>query len=167
MRYRVLERIGVGGMAEVFKASALGLHGFERTFVIKRVLPRLASSPEFVRMFVDEAKISARLSHPNIVQVFAFAESDGLPLLVMEHVDGCDLGEVMRSLGLRGATLPPAVAAEIARQCCLALDYAHRLTGPDGTPLGIIHRDVTPSNIMISWDGAVKLLDFGIARAVS
>jgi hypothetical protein len=166
MRYRVLDRIGVGGMAEVFRATALGSRGFERTFVIKRILPRLASTPEFLRMFVDEAKISALLSHPNIVQVFAFAETDGIPLLVMEHVDGCDLGEVLRVLGARGVAMPPAVAAEIARQCCLALDYAHRLTDSDGKPLGIVHRDVTPSNIMVSWEGAVKLLDFGIARAV-
>jgi len=165
MRYRVLDRIGVGGMAEVFRATALGPRGFERTFVIKRILPKLATTPEFLRMFVDEAKISARLSHPNIVQVFAFAETDGIPLLVMEHVEGRDLGEVLRVLGARGVAMPPAVAAEIARQCCLALDYAHRLTGPDGMPLGIVHRDVTPSNIMVSWEGAVKLLDFGIARA--
>src|SRR5215831_6088804 len=119
MRYRVLDRIGAGGMAEVFRATALGPRGFERTLVIKRILPRLASSPEFLRMFVDEANISARLSHPNIVQVFAFAEMDGLPLLVMEHVDGRDLGEVMRMLGARGTAMPPTVAAEIARQCCV------------------------------------------------
>jgi serine/threonine-protein kinase len=166
MRYRMIERIGIGGMAEVFRATAFGAHGFERTFVIKRILPRLAATPEFLRMFVDEAKISARLNHPNIVQVFAFAEEDGMPLLVMEHVDGRDLGEIMQRLASRGAAMPPAVAAEVARQCCAALDYAHRLTAPDGTSLGIIHRDVTPSNIMVSFEGTVKLLDFGIARAV-
>jgi serine/threonine protein kinase len=152
-------------MAEVFRGKAHGPHGFTRTVVIKRILPRLSASPEFVSMFIDEAKISARLSHPNIVQVFAFAEPEGTPLLVMEHVDGRDLGAIARRLAEVGKTVPPVVVAEIARQCCAALDYAHRLQGPDGQPLNIVHRDVTPSNIMISREGVVKLLDFGIARA--
>jgi serine/threonine-protein kinase len=166
MRYRLIERIGSGGMAEVFRAVAEGPEGFERTFVVKRILPRLASSREFVRMFVDEAKISARLNHPNIVQVFEFAASGDFFFLAMEHVDGRDLGTVIKALADRHLAPPPNFAAEVARQCCLGLEHAHRLAGPDGKPLGIVHRDVTPSNIMISFDGTVKLLDFGIARAI-
>jgi serine/threonine-protein kinase len=165
MRYRLIERIGSGGMAEVFRAVAEGPHGFERTAVVKRILPSLARLPDFVRMFVDEAKISARLCHPNIAQLYEFAEQDGTLLLAMEMVAGRDLGAVLSRLSARGRAVPPLVAAEIARQCCLALDYAHHLTDTDGTSLGIVHRDVTPSNVMISWDGMVKLLDFGIARA--
>jgi serine/threonine-protein kinase len=165
MRYRLIERIGSGGMAEVFRAVAEGPHGFARTVVIKRILPRLATAPEFVRMFIDEAKISARLSHPNIVQTFAFGEPGGTPVLVMEHVDGRDLGAILRRLADGGRAVPPPVVAEIARQCCEALDYAHRLSGEGGAPVGLVHRDVTPSNIMVSWEGNVKLLDFGIARA--
>jgi serine/threonine-protein kinase len=165
MRYRLIERIGNGGMAEVFRANAEGPHGFERTVVVKRILPSMSRAPEFVRMFVDEAKISARLCHPNIAQLYDFAEQDGTLLLVMEMVAGRDLGAVLTRLSARGRAVPPLIAAEIARQCCLALDYAHHLTDTDGTALGIVHRDVTPSNVMISWDGTVKLLDFGIARA--
>jgi serine/threonine-protein kinase len=165
MRYRLIERIGSGGMAEVFRAVAEGPHGFARAVVVKRILPRLAATPEFVQMFIDEAKISARLSHPNIVQTFAFAEPAGMPVMVMEHVEGRDLGSILTRLSEEGQAIPPRVVAEIARQCCAALDYAHLLTGADGAPLGIVHRDVTPSNIMISSDGVVKLLDFGIARA--
>ena len=165
MRYRLIERIGNGGMAEVFRANAEGPHGFERTVVVKRILPSMSRAPEFVRMFVDEAKISARLCHPNIAQLYDFAELDGTLLLVMEMVAGRDLGAVLTRLSARGRAVPPLIAAEIARQCCLALDYAHHLTDTDGTALGIVHRDVTPSNVMISWDGTVKLLDFGIARA--
>ena len=98
MQYRLTEKIGSGGMAEVFRAVGVGPEGFERPFVIKRIHPHLSQAPEFVRMFVDEAKISARLGHPNVVQVFAFAEHHGMPFLVMEHVDGRDLGDIMRRL---------------------------------------------------------------------
>src|SRR3954464_9559788 len=128
MRYRLTERIGSGGMAEVYRAVAGGPHGFERTFVIKRILPQLAGNAEFVRMFIDEAKISAMLSHPNVVQVFSLAELDGRPVLVMEHVEGHDLGDLLRRLAARGKAVPPPVVADIVRQCCLALDYAHRLS---------------------------------------
>ncbi len=154
-------------MAEVFRAVGEGPEGFERPFVIKRIHPRLSEAPEFVRMFVDEAKISARLVHPNIVQVFDFAPEDGGYYIVMEPVDGFDMGWLLRRrLESRREVPPPAFVAEIGRQACRGLDFAHTLTSADGKPLGIVHRDVTPPNIMVTWNGTVKIVDFGIARAV-
>ncbi len=166
MKYRLTQKIGSGGMAEVFRATGEGPEGFERAFVIKRILPGLSDAPEFVRMFVDEAKISARLLHPNIVQVFEFAYQDGGYYIVMEPVDGVDMGRLLRKLERRGAVAPVAFAAEVGRQACRGLGFAHGLSSPDGKPYGIVHRDVTPPNIMVAWNGAVKILDFGIARAV-
>ena len=167
MKYRLTEKIGSGGMAEVFRAVGEGPEGFERPFVIKRIHPRLSEAPEFVRMFVDEAKISARLVHPNIVQVFDFAPQEGGYYIVMEPVEGFDMGWLLRRrLESRREVPPPAFVAEIGRQACRGLEFAHTLTGPDGKPLGIVHRDVTPPNIMVTWNGTVKVVDFGIARAV-
>jgi serine/threonine-protein kinase len=166
MRYTIIERIGAGGMAEVFLATAHGPDGFTRPVVLKRILPTLAGSPAFVKMFFDEATLSARLSHPNIVHVYEFGAVGGVQFLAMERVRGRDLRWMMNQLGQRSVISVPAVAVEIARQCCLGLDYAHTLRAPDDGPhLNIIHRDVTPSNIMITSDGVVKLLDFGVARA--
>ena len=166
MKYRLTQKIGSGGMAEVFRATGEGPEGFERAFVVKRILPRLTDAPEFVGMFVDEAKISARLLHPNIVQVFEFAYQDGGYYIVMEPVDGVDMGSLLRKLERRGAVAPAAFVAEVGRQACRGLGFAHGLSSPDGKPYGIVHRDVTPPNIMVAWNGAVKILDFGIARAV-
>jgi serine/threonine protein kinase len=166
MKYRLTQKIGSGGMAEVFRATGEGPEGFERAFVVKRILPRLSDAPEFVGMFVDEAKISARLLHPNIVQVFEFAYQDGGYYIVMEPVDGVDMGFLLRKLERREAVAPAAFVAEVGRQACRGLGFAHGLTGPDGKPYGIVHRDVTPPNIMVAWNGAVKIVDFGIARAV-
>ncbi len=166
MKYRLTQKIGSGGMAEVFRATGEGAEGFERAFVVKRILPRLSDAPEFVGMFVDEAKISARLLHPNIVQVFEFAYQDGGYYIVMEPVDGVDMGFLLRKLERRGAVAPAAFVAEVGRQACRGLGFAHGLTSPEGKPYGIVHRDVTPPNIMVAWNGAVKILDFGIARAV-
>jgi serine/threonine protein kinase len=166
MKYRLTQKIGSGGMAEVFRATGEGPEGFERAFVVKRILPGLSDAPEFVRMFVDEAKISARLLHPNIVQVFEFAYQDGGYYIVMEPVDGVDMNLLLRKLERRGAVAPAAFAAEVGRQACRGLGFAHGLCSADGKPYGIVHRDVTPPNIMVAWNGAVKILDFGIARAV-
>jgi serine/threonine protein kinase len=166
MKYRLTEKIGTGGMAEVFRAVGEGPEGFERAFVIKRIHPRLSEAPEFVRMFVDEAKISARLIHPNIVQVFEFAYQAGGYYIVMEPVDGIDMGRLLRRLEQRREVPPPAFVAEVGRQACRGLDFAHTLTSSDGKQLGIVHRDVTPPNIMVAWNGTVKIVDFGIARAV-
>jgi hypothetical protein len=166
MKYRLLEKIGSGGMAEVFLAAAEGPEGFERTFVVKRIHAHLAETPEFVRMFVDEAKISALLVHPNIVQVFELACHEGAYYIVMEPVDGIDMARLLRGLERRGVVAPATFVAELGRQACRGLDFAHTLTGAEGRPLGIVHRDVTPPNIMVAWNGTVKILDLGLARAV-
>jgi serine/threonine protein kinase len=166
MKYRLTEKLGSGGMAEVFRAVGEGPAAFERPFVVKRIHPRLSGQPEFVRMFVDEANISARLIHPNIVQVFEFASQDGSYYLVMEPVEGIDMAWLLRRrIDKPSEQLSPAFVAEVGRQVCRGLDFAHTLTDANGTPLGIVHRDVTPPNIMVSWNGDVKILDFGLARA--
>jgi serine/threonine protein kinase len=166
MKYRLTEKIGSGGMAEVFRAVGEGPAAFGRPFVVKRIHPRLSGQAEFVRMFVDEANISARLIHPNIVQVFEFAFQDGGYYLVMEPVEGIDMAWLLRRrMDRPSEQLSPAFVAEVGRQVCRGLDFAHTLTDTDGKPLDIVHRDVTPPNIMVSWTGVVKILDFGLARA--
>ena len=166
-RFQLLERIGKGGMAEVFRAIAHGVQGFERTFVVKRIRPDRSDSPKFVQMFCEEARISALLHHPNIVQVYDFGHIDGAYFLVMEHLDGTDLSSVMRAVRARRGAVPPSVAVFIAREIARALHHAHVLQLPDGAPAGVVHRDVTPSNIMLLKTGGVKILDFGIAKAAA
>jgi len=166
-RFQLVERIGKGGMAEVFKAVASGLSGFERAFVIKRIRPDRSDSPKFVQMFCEEARITSLLHHPSIVRVFEFGQIDGAYFMVMEHLVGRDVSTVMRALRARREAMPPSLAAFVARQVARALDHAHTLVLPDGSPGGIIHRDVTPSNIMLLESGGVKILDFGIARAAA
>ncbi len=164
-KYTLFERIGRGGMADVFKARVQGPAGFERIFVVKRILPHLSGDPAFTKMFIEEAKLSARLAHPNIVQVFELGSVEGEYFMSMEHVRGRDLAETMRTLWARIGPPRPELVAYVGREMSRALAYAHDLTGDDGTPLGMIHRDVSPSNVMLSYEGAVKLLDFGIAKA--
>jgi serine/threonine protein kinase len=166
-RYQLLERIGKGGMAEVFRAVAHGMEGFERIFVVKRIRPDRSDSPKFVHMFCEEARISALLNHPNIVQVYDFGNIDGAYFMAMEHLVGKDLSTVMRVVRARGGAIPPSLAAYVAREAARALHHAHTLLMPDGTPAGVVHRDVTPSNIMLLKAGGVKILDFGIAKAAA
>jgi serine/threonine protein kinase len=163
-RYVLLELIGRGGMAEVYRAVAHGLEGFQRVFVIKRILKEKCATPEFVEMFVNEARISALLNHPNIVQIYDFGQIDGSYFLAMEHLRGKDLLSVLRQLRVAGMKMSPEVAAYLAQQVALGLDYAHTLTHA-GKNLRIVHRDVSPSNLMLLRAGGVKLLDFGIAKA--
>ncbi|MSP59631.1 MAG: serine/threonine protein kinase [Myxococcales bacterium] len=164
--YVLVSQIGKGGMAEVYKAKSGGVQGFQKTVCVKRILRQHTDDAHFVEMFVNEAKISARLSHPNIVQVHELGEVDGEFFMAMEFVHGRDLLRVMRALGADGGTAPPpAVAAYIAREMCRALAHAHDHVGDDGARSPIIHRDVSPQNVMISYDGNVKLVDFGIAKA--
>ena len=165
-KYQLYERLGRGGMAEVWKAKIVGPAGFERTLVVKRILPHLAEDSRFIQMFVSEARLSARLTHPNVVQVFELGDVNGEFFLAMEYVRGKDLVAVVRSLLGRGLP-PPALGAYVVREVCRALAYAHGLTDDAGQPLRLIHRDVSPSNVMISFDGMVKLLDFGIAKALA
>jgi eukaryotic-like serine/threonine-protein kinase len=163
-RYALTELLGVGGMAEVFKARASGPGGFERTVVVKRILPANCGDPEFVRMFMAEAKILGMLHHPNVVQAYDFGEADGTLFLVLEFVDGPSLARLLRGLRRARRSMPPAVAAHFAYEVCRALDYVHNLRGADGEPLHVIHRDVTPSNVVVTAAGALKLLDFGVAK---
>jgi eukaryotic-like serine/threonine-protein kinase len=165
-KYLLVERLGRGGMAEVWKAKILGPAGFQRTVVVKRILPHLAEDPHFVQMFVSEARLSARLSHANIVHVYELGDVGGEYFICMEYVRGRDLVSVMRAHLMR-AIPPPGVGAFVVREVCRALSYAHALTDDDGRPLRLIHRDVSPSNVMLSFDGSVKLLDFGIAKALN
>ncbi len=164
-RYQLLERLAIGGMAEIFRARQSGAHGFEKILVIKRILPHLAADPEFLAMFIDEAKLQCALQHPKIVQVFEFGEADGQYYIALEYVDGMDALGLLRACAHRRQRLPVRLAVHIACEVLDALDYAHSQRGPDGQPLGIVHRDVSPSNVFISRRGDVKLGDFGIARA--
>ena len=165
-KYTLVERLGRGGMADVWKARISGPAGFQRTLVVKRILPHLVEDEHFKQMFVSEARLSARLNHANIVQVFELGDVDGEFYLAMEYVRGRDLVNVVRAQLMKGLP-PPGMGAFVARELCRALAYAHALTDDNGTPLRLIHRDVSPSNVMISFDGAVKLLDFGIAKALA
>jgi len=165
-KYTLFERIGRGGMADVFKARIQGPAGFERTFVVKRILPHLSDDPSFTKMFIDEAKIAAKLSHPNIIQVFELGSVDDEYFMSMEYVRGHDLAETMRTLWARVGPPRPELVAYVGREMCRALAYAHEFTSEDGQVLGMIHRDISPSNVMLSYDGAVKILDFGIAKAL-
>jgi serine/threonine protein kinase len=165
-RYILLDRIGAGGMAEVFRAVMPGVEGFQRTFVVKRILAERAQSPCFVDMFVQEARINALLHHPNIVQVFDFGNVGGTYFLAMEYLRGRDVSEILRRLRSCDRVCPVGVAAYIAQEVAAALGYAHALASADGTPFNIVHRDISPSNIICLRAGGVKLLDFGIAKAL-
>jgi serine/threonine protein kinase len=161
-KYRLGDRIGGGGMAEVFEATLVGVAGFERPVAVKRMLPSLSSDPTFGDMFINEARIASLLHHANIVTVLDFdRDAEGRFFLVMELIRGMDLRQLSDS-GL----LPIDVAVHIACEMLRGLDYAHELEH-DGKRLGIVHRDISPHNVMISWDGQVKLVDFGIAKAVA
>jgi serine/threonine-protein kinase len=166
-RYFLLDRIATGGMAEVYRAVTRGVEGFRRTFIVKRILSSRASSPDFVRMFCNEARISALLNHPNIAQVYDFGCASGCYFLAMEYLPGKDLSSLMRLLRKGRASMPPGLAAYVTREAALGLHYAHTLLDAHGEALGIVHRDVTPSNIMLLFAGGVKLLDFGIAKTAA
>jgi tRNA A-37 threonylcarbamoyl transferase component Bud32 len=154
-RYELVRRIAVGGMAEVFLAKAYGAHGFEKTLAIKRILPELASDPEFEERFIAEAKLAVKLSHANVVQVFDFGRVGATLFLVLEYVDGLDLAALLSRYRAAGRRVPLQAAFHIAIELARGLDYAHQR--------GVIHRDVSPSNILLSRAGDVKIADFGIA----
>jgi len=158
-RYELLRPLARGGMGEVYLARRRAA-GVEKWLVVKRMRPERAGDARFLDLFMREAKLSMSLAHQNIVPVFDFGRIDDQVFLAMERIEGKDLGS---SLAKAGRGLSPLVAAFIAAECCQALDYAHRRRGPDGAPLGIVHRDVTPRNVLLSWSGEVKLTDFGIA----
>lgn len=160
-KYQLKRHLATGGMAEIFLAEQVGPEGFSKEIVIKRILPHLARDAAFTAMFLDEARIAANLNHPNIGQIHELNASDGEYFIAMEFIDGASLDEVIAS----DVAIPHDVAARIVVDVLQALDFAHESRGKDGQSLGIVHRDVTPSNIMVSQDGIVKLVDFGVAKA--
>lgn len=166
--YELIERIGEGGMAEVWRARSRGVAGFEKTVVIKRVLPSMMARGDFATLLVREAKIAARLNHPNIVQIFELGEEGGAYFIAMEHVHGCDLATAIAfqedPLAVPGGLdvdLRLWIVAEVAK----ALEFAHRYRADDGRPLNIVHRDISPQNVLLGYEGQVKVADFGIALA--
>ena len=165
-QYVLLRRIARGGMAEVFLAQQRGLEGFDRRVAVKRILPHLADSPDFTKMFLGEAKLAAQLSHPNVVHIYDFGKNEGDYFIAMEYVEGVHAGQLFKH-GAEHDKLPPTLVARIGADAASALHYAHEMRGGNGKPLGLVHRDVSPANIMISFDGVVKLCDFGIAKAAA
>jgi serine/threonine protein kinase len=165
-KYTLIRKLATGGMAEVFLAKAAGPMGFEKTLVLKRILPHLAEDPAFVEMFLSEAKLAAQLNHPNIVQIFDFGEADDAYFLAMEYIDGPNLRTLLKRASQQGVALAPAVCARLIATACEGLAFAHDFTDPGtGEPLGLIHRDISPDNVLVSRQGAVKVVDFGIAKA--
>src|SRR5450755_4008508 len=158
-RYDLLERIAVGGMAEIFRAKAHGAHGFEKVLAIKRILPDLARDAEFENRFIAEAKVAVSLTHANVVQIFDFGRFAGSLYIAMEYVDGPDLGRFLKTVGERGEVVPLGAAMHVAMEMCKGLDVAHARR--------VVHSDISPSNILLSRLGEVKIADFGIARAAA
>jgi hypothetical protein len=162
--YHLVERIAVGGMAEVWRARAFGLAGFEKTLVIKRILDKLARDEEFVRLFIDEARIAVLLQHSNIVQVFDLGQAEGTLYMAMEYVHGLDLARLIAKVREQGP-FPIPLALFMVSEVLKALRFAHERTGEDGRPLNLVHCDISPHNVLISHAGEVKITDFGISRA--
>ncbi len=166
-KYTLIDRIAVGGMAEIFLARQAGLEGFEKTIVIKRIRPHLSSQKAFVKMFLNEAKLAAQLNHPNIVQIYDLGKIGETYFIAMEYIFGRDMRRIIPKADSMGIPFPMVYALKIASSVCEGLFYAHQKTDIYGNPLNIVHRDVTPENIFVSFDGTVKVLDFGIAKAAN
>lgn len=166
-RYRIVSRIAAGGMAEVYRGESAGIEGFRKKVAIKRVLPKLSQNREFIHMFLDEARLCAYLSHSKCVQVFDIGQAAGAHFIVMEFVDGADLQGVLEYLQRHEQQMPVEVACLIAAHVCEGLAYAHDACDHEGQPLGIVHRDISPHNVLMTRHGEVKLVDFGLAKASS
>lgn len=164
-KYRLLAPLATGGMAEIYLASHSSLGGFEKLIVIKCILPQLAKDPQFVQMMLDEARIAAILNHPNVVQVFDVGCVNDLYYIAMEYLSGESLGTILGACGRRNIELPPELVAGILMQSAEGLHHAHTLVSNDGKALNIVHRDVSPQNIIVLYNGSVKVVDFGIAKA--
>ncbi len=166
-KYTLIDRIAVGGMAEIFLARQAGLEGFEKTIVIKRIRPHLSKQTSFVKMFLNEAKLAAQLNHPNIVQIYDLGKIGESYFIAMEYIFGRDMRRIIPKADAMGIPFPMVYALKIASSVCEGLYYAHQKVDLYGNPLNIVHRDVTPENIFVSFDGTVKVLDFGIAKAAN
>ncbi len=169
-RYTLMRRLAVGGMAEIYLARQAAMAGFEKEVVIKRLRPELADDPRVVEMFLDEAKIGAQLNHPNIVHVYDVDENDGIPYIAMEYIVGEELNELCRRGIAHGRFLPLEHAVEVMRQAAAGMGYFHAKRGAEGSalanePLDIVHLDISPTNLLVTQDGFLKVIDFGIARA--
>ncbi|HKO91967.1 MAG TPA: serine/threonine-protein kinase [Polyangiaceae bacterium] len=166
-RYRVIDRLEAGGMAEVFRGEALSVQGFKKQVAIKRVLPHLAQNKSFIRMFLDEARLGARLNHANIVTVFDIGAADNTYFIVMEFVDGANLKHVLETMKKTGQRPGMKELLYIGLEICKGLSHAHSLRDDNGTLLNIVHRDISPPNILITRGGEVKVTDFGLAKATT
>jgi serine/threonine-protein kinase len=164
-RYLIFDFIGKGGMAEIYLARQKTELGASRRCVVKQILPELANHAAFGEMLVHEAKLAARLSHANVVQVFDLGRADNRLFIAMEYVEGFDLNDLLRRCARAKLPLPLELGVHVVREALKGLDYAHRRTDDEGKPLGIVHRDVSPSNLLVSFEGEVKVCDFGIAHA--
>ncbi len=164
-KYNLLAHLATGGMADILLASHAGIGGFEKLLVIKRILPHLAREQHFIEMFFDEARIAAMLNHPNVVQIFDLGCVDNQYFIAMEYLPGESLAMVIKTARTRNEPLPPHLAAGIILQAAEGLHHAHTAVSPDGRPLCIVHRDVSPQNLFVLYDGGVKVVDFGIAKA--
>src|SRR3989338_4105095 len=164
-QYQLIEKIAQGGMAEIFLGKARDPHGIEKPVVIKRILPQIAASPEFVEMLIDEAKIAVMLSHGNIAQIYDLGKVADDYFIVMEYVEGRTLSQINKRLRQQNKRMPVPFAVWIASEIASGLDYMHRKTDEEGIPLQIIHRDISPQNIILSTAGTLKIIDFGIAKA--
>ncbi|HWC64936.1 MAG TPA: serine/threonine-protein kinase, partial [Thermoanaerobaculia bacterium] len=166
-QYQLMEKIATGGMAEVYKARMSGVDGFQKIVAIKKILPHMAASEDFISMFADEAKLAAQLNHPNIIHIYDLGKVEKSYYIAMEYVEGRDLRSILKSGADHGLPLPPELALFIASKLAAALDYAHRRKDFNGQDLSLVHRDVSPQNVLISYEGDIKLCDFGIAKAAS
>src|SRR5580693_2196889 len=166
-KYYLLERINVGGMAEVFRAKAFGVEGFERLVAVKRILPNIAEDKEFIRMFIEEAKLAVQLNHANIAQIFDLGVVDGAYYIALEHVHGRDLRAIFDRCRQLGEPMPVSQACFIVMKVCEGLDYAHNKRDQAGREVHLVHRDVSPQNVLVSFEGEVKVIDFGIAKAAN
>ena len=164
--YILIEKLAQGGMAEVFKAKTADPQGIERLVVIKRILPHISSNPEYVEMLIDEARIAVHFTHGNIAQIYDLGRVGDDYFIVMEYVDGKTLGQILRELKERGEPIPLEIILYAMAEVCRGLDYIHHKTAPDGKALGVIHRDISPQNIIITRSGTVKIIDFGVAKAL-
>ena len=163
--YLVYEQLGVGGMAQVHRAEVIGIEGFKRSVALKRMLEHVASNDDMVKAFVREARLASYMRHRNVAQTYELGKVGDIYFIAMELITGFTLREVLKHCGQTTGPMPVPIALNILNQICDALDYAHNLTDESGQPLGIIHRDVSPSNIIVAEGGCVKLIDFGIAKA--
>ena len=166
-KYELVARIATGGMAEIFRAVSSSIGGFQKVVALKRILPHLSTDAEFVSLFIAEAKLAVALTHSNIVQVLDFGKVEQSHYIAMEFVEGKDLTQILIKQSRARKQVPVEAAVYMLAETARALEYAHARKDRDGTPLGIVHRDVSPHNILVSYDGEVKLTDFGIAKAAT